>query len=522
MLTMNHISKYPIGVQSFEKIRTNGYIYVDKTSYIPLLLRTSPYIFLSRPRRFGKSLLVSMLESFFRGDRCLFKGLAVDSLIPEEWEAHPVIHLDFSGEGYSDLSVVEKKLSTNLERYEAELDLEPGDYTYSERLRRIVWEYRDRGGNSVVILIDEYDNPITSAIGNTKLQEQIRVILYGFYSSLKTLDKHIHFCLLTGVTRYGQLSIFSGLNNLLDISFMNDFAGICGITVEEIYRFLNEGMSQLAVEECIGLEESYGLVKEWYDGYHFSKSMVDVYNPFSLMSALARKEISDYWYRTGTPSIIIRSLKEQSFDISKLNGARATEDMLGNVYSDGINPLSLFYQSGYLTIKDYDKRTRLFTVGYPNREIESGLMSSILNVWSKNPNSRVLISDLTRMLEEGNVKDFILRLQSFFAGIPYDLRRNIERYENYYHTIFYVLLRLIGTDVKAEYHTSEGSIDVLIKTSDYLYIIEIKINGTAEDAINQINEKRYYTQFSLDGRKLIKVGLGFAERTNTIDSYLIE
>lgn len=346
--------------------------------------------------------------------------------------------------------------------------------------------------------------------------------LYGFYSSLKTLDDHIGFCLLTGVTKYGHLSVFSGLNNLMDISYMNEFAGICGITEEEIYHSLDEGVQRLANEEGISIDEAYRLLKEWYDGYHFSKSMLDVYNPFSLMNALARNEVADYWYRTGTPTILLRTLREQSFDISRLNGERASEDMLSNVSALNLSPIALFYQTGYLTIKGYDTKSKLFTLGYPNKEIESGLMDSVLNVWAKISNTKVFVSDLCDLLEQGKAEEFIKHLQSFFADIPYDLRRNVERYENYYHTIFYVLLRLIGMDVDAEYHTSEGSIDIVVKTTSYIYIIELKINGTAKDAIKQIEGNHYAMPFNSDARKLIKVGIGFALDTHTIDSYQIE
>ncbi len=519
---MSETLNYPIGLQSFSEIRQGGYVYIDKTQYIVSILQNGKYKFLSRPRRFGKSLLVSMLESFFKGERYLFKGLAVDFLIPEEWEKHPVIHLDFSGEGYSTLEVLENKLDSSLEKYETELGLPHTDYTFSERFRRIVRELHKKFGKRVVVLIDEYDNPITSSIGDSKLQEIIRITLYGFYSSLKSLDDHIHFCLLTGVTKYGHLSVFSGLNNLMDISYMNEFAGICGITEDEIHVNLDNGVKNLASEEGINTEEAYSLLKEWYDGYHFSKSMIDVYNPFSLINALARNEVSDYWYRTGTPTILIRTLQEQSFDISQLNGARASEDMLSNVSALNFNPLALFYQTGYLTIKDYDKKSRLFTLGYPNKEIESGLMDSVLNDWAKITDSKVFVSDLCELLERGKTEEFIKRLKSFFADIPYDLRRNVDHYENYYHTIFYVLLRLIGMDADAEYHTSEGSIDVVIKTANYIYIIELKINGTASYAMNQINGNHYHIPFTSDKRKLIKVGIGFAEVTHTIDSYLIE
>lgn len=513
--------KYPIGIQTFSKIRQDGYLYIDKTSYIPHLLRNSQYIFLSRPRRFGKSLLISMLESFFRGERELFKGLAIDSLMPQSWEKHPVIHFDFSGEDYKDSSVLEMKLNSFLDGYESRLGLRHSAATFSDRFRNIVRTLHETTNSRVVVLIDEYDNPITSAIGNAELQERFRALLYGFYSSLKSLDGHLHFCMLTGVTKYGHLSVFSGLNNLLDISFLNEFAGICGITEEEIHS-LSHDVKSLADEEGVSLEKAFDLLKEWYDGYHFSKSLLDVYSPFSVMNALAHREIADYWYQTGTPTILIKALQEHSYEVEKLNGAKATSEMLGNISAFKINPVALFFQTGYLTIRDYDKTSRLYVLGYPNKEVESGLMDNLLNAYGHISDSRVLVTDLKSYLEEAKTVKFVETLKTFFANIPFDLRRKVEKYENYYHTIFYVLLRLLGMDVDAEYHTSEGSIDIVIKTDRYIYIIELKINGTATDAMNQINDRSYATPFSTDSRRLIKLGIGFAQKTHTVDSYIIE
>ena len=463
-----------------------------------------------------------MLECFFKGERELFKGLAIDRLLSEPWESHPVIHLDFSGENYCDTQTLENKLNSSLEQWEANLDLSSGSATYSERFRRIIRTLHETTGSQVVVLIDEYDNPITSAIGNSELQEQFRNILYGFYSSLKSLDDHLHFCLLTGVTKYGHLSVFSGLNNLMDVSLMKEFAGICGITEDELHGTLQTAVQNLAEDEGIDIESAYRLLKEWYDGYHFSKSLLDVYNPFSVMNALARREVSDYWYQSGKPTILVKYMQMDSFDISELNGAEASEDMLGNISAFDINPIALLYQTGYLTIKGYDRTSRLYTLGYPNKEVETGLMDTVLNTYGNISDSRILVSKLRSFLEKGEAVKFVMTLKAFFANIPYDLRRNLERYENYYHTIFYVLVQLIGMDVEAEYHTSEGSIDILIKTKSYIYIIELKINGTAEDALTQINEKRYSEPFSTDGRRLIKMGIGFALESHAIDSYIIE
>lgn len=513
--------KYPIGIQSFSKIRESGYLYIDKTNYIPLLLKSSQYVFLSRPRRFGKSLLVSMLESFFKGERYLFDGLAITNLIPEPWECHPVIHLDLSGEDYKDSEVLEMKLKSFLDRFESSLELQSSNKTLSERFREIVRTLHQSTGSRVVVLIDEYDNPITSAIGNSELQERFRSILYGFYACLKSLDEHLHFCMLTGVTKYVHLSVFSGLNNLMDISLQNEFAGICGITEEDLH-ILEPGIRSLAAEDNISVDQAFGLLKEWYDGYHFSKSLIDVYNPFSVMNALARREVADYWFQTGTPTILIKTLQNHTLGIEKLNGMKASADMLGNISALNINPVALFYQTGYLTIKGYDRTSRLYVLGYPNKEVESGLMDSVLNTYGHTSDSRVLVSDLKALLEDGEPVEFVETLKTFFANIPYDLRRNVEKYENYYHTIFYVLLRLLGMDTEAEYHTSEGSIDITIKTTDYIYIIELKINGTATDAMDQIHERDYAAPFARDTRKVIKLGIGYAEHTHTIDSYIVE
>jgi hypothetical protein len=513
---------YPIGMQSFSNIRRNGYLYVDKTAYIPLLLQNGRYKFLSRPRRFGKSLLVSMLESFFSGERELFNGLKIDRLMPEEWESHPVIHLDFSGEDYVSAGVLDNKLHSSLERYESAIGIQTANATFSERFRNIVRTLHASTGRQVVVLVDEYDNPITAAIGNPELQERFRATLYGFYSSLKSLDEHLHFCLLTGVTKYGHLSVFSGLNNLLDITFMNEFAGICGITEEELRVSLKSGVEHFAEEEGIEPELAFNQLKEWYDGYHFSKSLLDVYNPFSVMNTLARREISGYWYQTGTPTILIKMLTDSSLDITKLNGTKASDDMLGNISATNVNPTALFYQTGYLTIKNYDRSSRLYTLGYPNKEIESGLMDNLLNVYGNISDSRVLVAELKSYLERGEADLFIKTLREFFANIPFDLRRNVAKYENYYHTVFYVLLRLIGMDVDAEYHTSEGSIDLVIKTSRYIYIIELKINGSAQEAIEQIDSRNYSAPFANDSREIIKLGIGFAEHTHTIDSFIAQ
>lgn len=522
---MTHLAgklSYPIGSQSFSEIRSKGYVYVDKTQYIPLLMTSGKYKFLSRPRRFGKSLLISMLESYFLGSKELFKGLAIDNLEPGAWESYPVVHIDLSGENYNSPDTITKKLDSILSDYEEKCMLEDADVTLSERFARIVKSLHQSSGRQVVVLIDEYDNPITSVIGDTLLEEEIKNILYGFYSVLKNLDDHLHFCMLTGVTKYGKLSIFSGLNNLNDISFDDEFAGICGITGVELKEYLEEGVKTLAETEKISLEKAYEILKENYDGYHFSGCMLDVYNPFSMMSALAKRRIGGYWFGSGTPGILLKFLRNKDVNISKAINVYVSPNEIDNISSVIVDPSILFYHTGYLTIKSYNPQYDAYLLGFPNLEVEKGFTENLLQVYTDAPRTTSLIFELTKCLEEGQIKQFINNLKSFLADIPYDLRKNVSKYENYYHTIFYTLFSLIGLNVKAEYHTSAGSIDILIQTKKYIYIIELKVNGTAKEAIAQIRQSDYSVPFRTDHRQLQLIGIGFSKATGTIDSYEIE
>lgn len=513
--------EYPIGMQSFEAIRRGQYVYVDKTSYIPALVRDGKYKFLSRPRRFGKSLLISMLEAYFRGKRELFKGLAIDRIRPEHWDEHVVVHFDLSGEDYGSADVLRKNLSGILDTYESELGIEPSDYSISYRFKRIAKELYERSGRGIVILIDEYDNPITSAIGNERLQDELRDILYGFFSSFKQLDTYISFCMLTGVTKYGKMSVFSGLNNLRDISFDDEFAGICGITEEELHGNFQPGVEKLAARLNMGVGEAYGLLKASYDGYHFSPEMLDVYNPFSIINALATSAIRNYWFDTATPTLLIKLLEYNDFDMRELNGGEASLSELGNISYNASDPKALFYQTGYLTIKGYDSEYDTYILGFPNKEVESGFMDNLLQAYTRDETMSV-VRNMLRALRAGDPEEFINRLCAYLAGIPYDLRKNVSKYENYYHTIFYAIFSLLGVDVNAEYHTSQGSIDLIIRTKDFIYILELKINGTASDAMAQIHDRQYARQFATDGRRIILIGLGFSRKTNNIESRAIE
>lgn len=513
---------YPVDTANFKWLRERGCVYADKTSYIPKLIRTGKYYFLARPRRFGKSLFLDTLAEYFAGNRPLFRGLDIDRLEPEEWETYPVIRLNMSGKGFTEETDLVKKVETQLRNLEKQFDLPVSDSDFEDRFETLIHNISEKYHKKAVILIDEYDAPLSSTIDNPELQETYREQLHGLYSILKNAEPYIHFCFLTGVTRYGKVSVFSGLNNLNDISFLDEYAAICGITTPELELYYREGVSQLAEKEGLSFEEALRLLKFNYDGYHFSESMTDIYNPFSINYAMHNCKIDDYWCQSGVPTILSKSILHNDFDISRLNGKKVDKTSLTDLSVYALNPIPLFYQTGYLTLKAFEPRRRRFTVGYPNREVESSILNNILELYLPSTREKKgAVYDMEDALEEGKPQEFINLLSSFLSDIPNQLHKYVARYENYYHTVFYCLTTLMGLDVEAEYSTSEGFIDMLVKTSGYIYVIELKINGTAEDAMAQIEERHYAAPFTSDPRKLVKIGLGFSTETHNIATSLI-
>lgn len=522
--SINHPKKrllYPVDTASFEGIIERKCVYVDKTAYVDSLVTQGKYYFLARPRRFGKSMLLSTLEAYFLNKRELFQGLAIDSLQPQEWNQYPVLRFDLTGVTYNSPEKLLSSLNQSLVLLAEKFGVQMSGENIEDKFYSLISKAADKTNKKVVILVDEYDAPLTETIDKPELQELYREQLHGFYSVLKKADEHIRFCMLTGVTRYGKVSVFSGLNNLNDITFANQYAGICGITEEELHTFYQEGVREFAASEGVTVDEAYGQLKFFYDGYHFTRSMLDIYNPFSLNLALSNKEIDDYWCKSGAPTVFIKHLRERDFDLESLNGKSVTEGELSNLSMYGADPVPLFFQTGYLTLKSYDKEDGLFTIGYPNREVERGILRNILQVYTPVYEGSLAVY-LRRSLKEGDPERFIALLKEFLAGIPADLHTHVGKYENYYHTVIYSLLKLVGIDVAAEYSTCKGYMDLLLKTKDYIYIIELKINGTAEDAIRQINEKEYAAPFASDPRRLYKIGIGFSKDTRNITSYIIE
>lgn len=520
---MENNTLYPIDTAVFEKIRKEGYLYVDKTAYIHQLTQKGTFYFLARPRRFGKSLFINTLEEYFNGNRSLFQGLAIDKLQPDKWKSYPVLHLDLSGKIYLNLDDLLKHIERQLDLLEKKYETDKSYDEIDRRFADLIQKVSITANTKVVILIDEYDSPLTSAIDKPELQKVYREQLQGFYSVLKNSEKHIKFCMLTGVTRFGKVSIFSGLNNLNDITFDNEYAAVCGITEKELTDYYDKGVMELANKFDSTKEKIYERLKEEYDGYHFSSSLLDVYNPYSLNHVFTKLEFQDYWCKSGVPTILSKSLLQNDFDVESLNGRKEPETALSDLSMFGMDPIPLFYQTGYLTIKAYEARRRRYTLGYPNREVEAAIMRNILKVYMNAKDDRQgMVYDMEDAFEDGNPKQFLKLLGAFLSDIPSKLHEYVDRYENYYHTIFYCLTSLIGLDVDAEYNTSEGFIDMLIKTSCYIYVIELKINGNAEDAIKQIEEKHYCRPFESDPRKLFRIGIGFSKTTHSIESSIID
>ena len=511
---------YPIGIQNFEKIRTDNYLYMDKTAIIYQLVKTGSYYFLSRPRRFGKSLLISTLEAYFQGRKELFQGLAIENL-EKDWIKYPILHLDLNTEKYDTPESLDKILNDTLAYWESLYGTRPSETSIPLRFKGIVRRACEQTGQRVAILIDEYDKPMLQAIGNESLQEKYRDTLKAFYSVLKTMDGYIRFALLTGVTKFGKVSVFSDLNNLKDISMDRRYVEICGITEEEIHRNLEQELHQLSKIQGVTYEKVCLELKERYDGYHFTYNSVGIYNPFSLLNTFDSMAFGNYWFETGTPSYLVKLLKRDHYDLQRLTYDEATSGMLNSIDTTSANPLPVIYQSGYLTIKGYNERFDTYRLGFPNREVEEGFIKYLLPFYANidEGQSAFHITHFVSEIEHGDYEAFLRRLQSFFADTPYELVRDLELH---YQNVLFIVYKLLGFYVQAEYHTSNGRIDMILKTDTYIYVMEFKFDGTAEEALKQIEEKKYATPFLNDSRRLIKIGINFSSKTRNIDSWKVK
>ena len=511
---------YPIGIQNFEKIRNDGYFYVDKTALMYQMVKTGSYYFLSRPRRFGKSLLISTLEAYFQGKKDLFEGLAIEKL-EKDWIKYPILHLDLNIEKYDTQESLDKILNDNLEYWESQYGSRPSETSFSLRFAGIIQRACEKTGQRVVILVDEYDKPMLQAIGNEELQKQFRDTLKPFYGALKTKDGCIKFALLTGVTKFGKVSVFSDLNNMDDISMWNEYIEICGVSEREIHENLETELQEFAAARGITYDKLCEELRECYDGYHFTHNSIGMYNPFSLLNAFKRKEFGSYWFETGTPTYLVKLLKKHHYDLERMAHEETDAQVLNSIDSESTNPIPVIYQSGYLTIKGYDERFGMYRLGFPNREVEEGFIRFLLPFYANvnKVESPFEIQKFVREVESGDYNSFFRRLQSFFADTTYEVIRDQELH---YENVLFIVFKLVGFYVNVEYHTNEGRIDLVLQTDKFIYIMEFKLNGTAEDALQQINDKHYALPFEMDGRKLFKIGVNFSAETRNIEKWIVE
>lgn len=509
---------YPIGMQNFESLRKENFLYIDKTALIYQLVQTGKYYFLSRPRRFGKSLLLSTLEAYLQGKKELFKDLAIDKL-EKDWTSYPILHLDLNTEKYDTSESLERILDNTLSAWEKQYGTEPTETSFPLRFKGIIQRAAEQTGKPVAILIDEYDKPMLQTIDNETLQEDFRNSLKAFYSVLKTMDKNIYFALLTGVTKFGKITVFSDLNNLEDISMNWRYDTLCGITEEEIHQYLEPELHELADANQMTYTQACHALKEQYDGYRFTSESIGVYNPFSLLNTFKSMRFNDYWFETGTPSFLVKLLQKSHYDLQRLSHEVASSDALNSIDSVLRDPIPVLYQSGYLTICDYNQRFDVYYLGFPNKEVEAGFMRYLLPFYASIEESKSTfhIMKFVQEIEAGDYDGFLRRLQSFFADTPYELVRDLELH---YQNVLFIVYKLLGFYVKAEYHTSEGRIDLVLEAAQYIYIMEFKFGGTAEEALIQIQKKGYALPFATDSRKLILLGINFNPNTRNIDQWM--
>ena len=510
---------YPIGIQNFEKIRKEGYFYIDKTALIYRLVKTGSYYFLSRPRRFGKSLLISTLEAYFRGEKELFKGLAIEKL-EKDWVKRPVLHIDLNIGKYDDHDSLDKILNEALVKWESVFGTGAGESTLALRFKGVVERAYKQSGQRVAILVDEYDKPLLQAIGNEELQREYRNTLKPFYGVLKTMDGCIQFAMLTGVTKFGKVSVFSDLNNLEDLSMWNEYITLCGVSNQEIHENLEEELHEFAKVQNMTYDEVNAELGKWYDGYHFTHDSIGIYNPFSLLNAFKRKDFNNYWVETGTPTYLVELLKRNHYDLERMATEETSSDVLNSIYGDE-QPIPVIFQSGYLTIKSYDKEFGLYRLGFPNKEVEEGFINFLMPFYTRfnKIEAPFEIQKFVREIRAGQLEAFFNRLKSFLADTPYEL---ISEQERHYQNVLFIIFKLVGFYTEVEYHTSEGRVDLVLKTKDYIYIMEFKLNGSAEDALQQIHDKHYAQPFQSDKRKIFKIGVNFSSKTRNIEKWIVE
>lgn len=514
--------KYPLGIQTFSEIAKGNYYYADKTDVVYRLVHYAKYHFLSRPRRFGKSLFVSTLQAYFEGRKELFKGLAIEQL-EQEWTEYPVIHLDLSGGKYYSIENLHDILNMILLRQEEKYGIETDkSQAYSARLTHILETTIQKTGKQVVVLIDEYDSPMHDSMSDKVLQEKIRNIMRDFFSPLKEQEKNLRFVLITGISKFSQLSIFSELNNIKNISMKDEYSDICGITKEQLLTDFKDGIEAMAAHNSLTFNETVEKLKEHYDGYHFTPNSPDIFNPYSIINALDDRDFNSYWFTSGTPTFLIELLQKNGIDMLQLDNLWARDNRF-DVPTDSItDPIPVLYQSGYLTIKEYNSKLRMYRLGFPNEEVRQGFSESLYRYYAPTMMGEldtVVYKYREKVLLEDDIKAFLPYLQTFYDKFPYTIINNNERH---YQAVMFTIFSMLGADVKVEEPTPDGRIDMVLKTDTAIYVFELKYNKSADVAIQQIKQKDYAKIYAGDGRKIVKVGLNFSEDRRSLENWKVE
>lgn len=513
--------KYPIGIQTFDEIIKGGYLYVDKTDLIYKLVKDNKYIFLSRPRRFGKTLLISTMEAYFKGRKELFQGLAIEKL-EDEWIEYPVLRFDLSMDSFESVDKLIGFLSAKLDLWEDEYYIKSAEsYSIAQRFERVIRVVSQSTGKRVVILVDEYDKPIVDALEDPNLQNNMRQRLQGFYSVIKGADAHIHFAMLTGVGKFAHLSIFPGLNNLNDISLDEPYNALCGISESQMHQYFELSVREFANINKITEEETWLRFKIQYDGYHFCRSGEDIYNPFSVLNAFSKNRIDDYWFRSGTPSFLVKLVKRNDIELGDLDNTYASASHLNNITDYSTNLVPLLYQSGYLTIKGWSGDTREYRLGFPNEEVKRVFWDFFVHSYFPSVSGSGVFSLLAfvKDLNSGNADQFMQRLQSLIADTSSDTERNKEIH---FQNTMAIVGKMLGFRVRTEVHSALGRCDMVIETGNYIYLIEFKLNKSGEEALKQIKASGYVHPFLADSREKVLIGANFSTEIRTLSDWVIE
>ena len=520
---MAALKLYPVGIQTFERIRKEDKLYVDKTEYIYRMTHSGGcYFFLSRPRRFGKSLLTSTFQSYFEGKKDLFKGLAIEKL-EQEWTEYPVLHFDMSGGKHLEKKELEDYLGYQLANKEATYGITTPQNGANNRLTDLILTAYRKTGKQVVVLIDEYDAPLLDVVHEDTSLQVLRNVMRNFYSPLKMCEPYLRFVFLTGITKFSQMSIFSELNNITNVSMLPQYAGICGITKEELETQMSADIDALGEKLGKTRKETLAALGEYYDGYHFASESPDVFNPFSLLNAMTNGNLDYYWFASGTPTYLINMLNKFQVMPSEIGGSEADKSEFDAPTEKMTTIMPLLYQSGYITIKGYDKMSQLFTLDLPNKEIKVGLFESLLPYYLEGMYAEegdVAIAQMSVLIRQGDMDGALRLFQEFLGTVPYC---NNTNYEGHYQQVLFIIFTLLTHFVvDVEVHTPNGRVDVVMETEDTLYLIELKLNKSAQSAMQQINLKQYGQRFARCGKPIVKVGVNFDAKKGNIEDWIIE